>query len=340
MFSPVDQKSPPPIQLDTLDRLAIGYVALPLVIFLAGWLVWWAALLLLACTGYALRALLAPMPSSLPGPGSRPPITRLQLLVAVSAGCAWTVCAGAGHLLYANADWFVRDAVLHDLVVSPWPVGYGTLEGQQTVLRAPVAFYLPAALVGKWGGLLAADAAMGVWTALGTSLFLLQVLSLIPSRGKLVVMAVAVVVLFSGFDILGNILNGGPRFLQHWNIAKHLEWWAGSYQYSSMTTQLFWVPNHALASWLLIGLMSRNTRCSAADAMLPILLAAAALWSPLSAVGLVPFALWKAYGSVVRERHLESVAPACVVAGTFGRRHHRVVSDPGFGPNCQGHDGE
>ena len=309
MFSSIDQKSPRPTQLDTLDRLAIGYIALPLIIFLAGWLVWWAALPLLACTGYALRAILAPLPASAPAPGSRPPITRLQLSVAVGVGCAWTVCAGAGHLLYANADWFVRDAVLHDLVASRWPVGYGTLDGQETVLRAPVAFYLPAALVGKWGGLLAADAAMGLWTALGASLFLLQVLSLIPPRGKLVALAVAVVVLFSGFDILGNILDIGPRFVQHWNIAKHLEWWAGSYQYSSMTTQLFWVPNHALASWLVIGLMSRNMRFSSVDALLPIVLAAAALWSPLSAVGLLPFAAWKAYGSVVRERRFELLDP-------------------------------
>ena len=135
MFSSIDQKSPRPTQLDTLDRLAIGYIALPLIIFLAGWLEWWAALPLLACTGYALRAILAPLPA----PGSRTPITRLQWSVAVGVGCAWTVCAGAGHLLYANADWFVRDAVLHDLAASPWPVGYGTLDGQQTVLRAPVA---------------------------------------------------------------------------------------------------------------------------------------------------------------------------------------------------------
>jgi len=89
---------------------------------------------------------------------------------------------------------FVRDAVLHDLVASPWPVGYGTFDGQDTVLRAPVAFYMPAALVGKWGGLHAADAAMGLWTALGASLFLLQVLSLIPPRGKSVIIAVAVVI--------------------------------------------------------------------------------------------------------------------------------------------------
>lgn len=305
MFSSIDQKSTPSTPLDALDRLAIGYVSLPLVIFLAGWLEWWAALPLLACTGYALRAIWAPVPAL----GSRFPITRLQLWVAIAAGCAWTVCAGAGHLVYANADWFVRDAVLHDLVTSPWPVGYGTYDGQETVLRAPIAFYLPAALIGKLGGLLAADAAMGMWTALGASLFLLQVLSLIPARGKLVLTAVVVVVLFSGFDILGNLLNTGPRFVTKWNIAKHLEWWAGGYQYSSMTTQLFWVPNHALAAWLVIGIMFRNMRFSAVDATLPILLAAAALWSPLSAVGLLPFALCTVYGRAFRERRIELFHP-------------------------------
>ena len=76
-----------------------------------------------------------------------------------------------------------------------------------------------------------------------------------------------------------------------------------------MTTQLFWVPNHALGSWLVIGIMFRNMRFSVVDATFPILLAAAALWSPLSAVGLLPFALWKAYGSVFRERHFELFHP-------------------------------
>jgi len=39
-----------------------------------------------------------------------------------------------------------------------------------------------------------------------------------------------------------------PAAIEHWDVTKHLEWWAGRYQYSSMTTQLFWVPNHALGA--------------------------------------------------------------------------------------------
>ena len=50
------------------------------------------------------------------------------------------------------------------------------------MLRAPLAFYLPAALAGKLLGLHAAHLALAAWTVTGVTLFLLQVLSLAPSR--------------------------------------------------------------------------------------------------------------------------------------------------------------
>ena len=306
MLSTSSPNSPPiPTPLDRLDRAAIGYLTLPLLIFVVSWFEWWAAVPLLACSLFALR----PLVEALPAADAGSQLTRLQLTAAIVAAMAWTLCGGAAHFLFANADWFVRDAVLHDLVESPWPVGYGLWDGRETLLRAPVAFYLPAALAGKALGLPAAHWCMGLWTVVGTSLFLLQVLSLLPSKAKWVAASIAVVILFSGFDIVGNIINTGPRFLQHWNIAKHLEWWAGTYQYSSMTTQLFWVPNHALGGWLLIGLMARHPRYSALDSVLPFLLVAAALWSPLSAVGVLPFAAWKAYRSMFVERRWSLLHP-------------------------------
>jgi hypothetical protein len=304
--------------LRPLDRLAVAYVTVPLVIFLIGWLKWWIAAPLVLCVGYSLAPMLRALPSDAPRS-----ITPLKLWVAMAVGCAWAIFGGADHLLFANTDWHLRDAVLHDLVASPWPVGYGLLEGRESVLRAPVAFYLPAALWGKWWGISAAHAAMGLWTALGASLFLMQVLSLVPSRTSMIFLTVIVIVLFSGFDIIGNIINTGPRFFLTWDIAEHLEWWAGSYQYSSMTTQLFWVPNHALGAWVVIGLMSRNPRCSVLDAVLPILLVAAALWSPLSAVGLVPFMVWRAYWELLHPRVWAPAIPVGLAVAAY------LVLDPG-----------
>jgi hypothetical protein len=305
MFSAVNPKTELVSSLDPLDRVAIGYLILPLVIFLAGWFEWWAALPLIACTAYALRPLIAKWPVA----GTRLPVTPLQLTVAVVVGCGWTVFGGTDHLVFANADWHIRDAVLHDLVTSPWPVGYGLLDGKETLLRAPVAYYLPAALVGKIAGLPMAHLAMAIWTAIGATLFLLQVLSLTPSRASIAILVAAVVVLFSGLDIVGSLLNDGPRFRSDWNITTHLEWWAGTYQYSSMTTQLFWVPNHALGGWLMIGLLYRDDRFTRIDTMLPILMVAAALWSPLTAIGLVPFVLWKVGAGMVQQRSLCPLHP-------------------------------
>jgi hypothetical protein len=290
--------------LDPLDRLAVLYMTVPLVIFLAGWLEVWAALPLIACVAYALK----PLTAALPIGGARMPITRLQLTVAVVAGCAWTLSGGTAHVVFANWDWHLRDAVLHDLVVGQWPVGYGVFDGAQSLLRAPIGYYLPAALVGKWAGLLAAHFAMAAWTALGATLFLLQVLSQTPSRIGIALTVAAVIVLFGGFDIIGNLLSI-PHFMARWDVTTRLEWWAGKYQYSSMTTQLFWVPNHALGGWLTIGLLLRGQSGAPILPLLPLVVVAVALWSPLAALGIVPFVLWNLGAVMAREHSVIRLRP-------------------------------
>jgi hypothetical protein len=76
-----------------------------------------------------------------------------------------------------------------------------------------------------------------------------------------------------------------------------------------MTTQLFWVPNHALAGWLSIGLLCRHTRSHQLNLLLPVLVVAAALWSPLTALGLLPFVLLRVVGDSVRDRSARLMLP-------------------------------
>jgi hypothetical protein len=196
--------------LDLLDRVVIVYLAFPLMIFLLGWFHWWIALPLCACAFFSLRHLFASRQDDC----SRLRLAPWQSCVAIAVGCAWTVLGGTGHFVFANFDWFVRDSVLHDLVVAPWPVSYGPGAVKDVLLRAPVAFYLPAALVGKWAGVAVAHVAMATWTAAGTSLFLLQLLSLTRSRISVAALVLAVVVFFSGFDVIGSFLNDGARFFR------------------------------------------------------------------------------------------------------------------------------
>lgn len=289
-FTAIPMSSAP---LDLLDRAAIAYLVLPLPIFLLGWFELWVAVPLVACLAYALRPL-----ADFGRRASDHPVSRVQLLVAIGVGCVWTFYGGTAHWVFANPDWHVRDAVLHDLVEFKWPVGYGLPADPVTLLRAPLAYYLPAALTGKLLGLQAAHIGMAAWTALGAVLFLIQVLSLAPSRLYAACGVAAVVVSFSGLDIVASLLNGGPGFIAHWRITSHLEWWQGNYQYSSMTTQLFWVPNHAIGGWLLVGLMQRHRRVGELDELLPMLIIALALWSPLTTIGILPFVLCRVYEEV------------------------------------------
>ena len=75
------------------------------------------------------------------------PLGPLLLPIVAIAGL-WTVLAGVGHWAFANQDWVVRDAVLRDLVVDPWPVHYA-IDGVDFLMRAPIGYFLPAASVGR-----------------------------------------------------------------------------------------------------------------------------------------------------------------------------------------------
>ena len=146
---------------------------------------------------------------------------------------------------------------------------------------------------------------------------------------------------FSGLDVVGTVLRV-PAAIEHWDVTKHLEWWAGRYQYSSMTTQLFWVPNHALGAWLGIGLLCRQRGADAVDALLPMTVVAVALWSPLAALGLVPFVLLRVWQVSIGERSSRLFHPGLGTRTRGGARGRRLLTlDAGRIPKgwTIGHEG-
>ncbi len=202
------------------------------------------------------------------------------LLLCLGLALLLLVLGGEGRLFYANVDWQVRYAVMRDISVQPWPFVY-TARGAPDVLRAPIGmFLLPGAAAKAWG-LRAADIAL----LLQNSLMLTALLGLGSTlfetrRAKLV--ALAIVIGFSGLDALGRILFRG-------GLSDHIENWA-YLQYSSTITLAFWVPQHAMAGWIgALGYLlwrSGKMPIGAWLALLPL----TALWSPLGLMGAMPFA--------------------------------------------------
>lgn len=202
------------------------------------------------------------------------------------------VLGGEGRFLYANFDWQVRSAVLRDLVIHPWPFAY-VMGGPELLLRVPLGMYLPPALVGKALGFRAAELALLIQNSLLLATLLALGATLFRGAAARVV-ALIVFVGFSGMDILGAMLTRRP-------VYDHIEGWLGP-QYSSHVTQAFWVPQHAMAGWIgaLLYLLWREGRAPRTLflAALPLL----ALMSPLSLMGLMPFAAHAGLDGLLRRK--------------------------------------
>jgi hypothetical protein len=268
-------------QLDRLELAALAYLCLPLGVFILGWLRWPAALGMGALLGLTLWRVVARSDrASAVWPGWR----LWAVLVAVAT--VWVSLSGLGGGFALNKDWVVRMSVLRDLSVAAWPISYGAENGHELILRFSMAFYLVPALLGHLGGLALAQAALWLWTVLGTVLFLVLVLPR-GAGARSLALTLAVVVGFSGLDVLGWLITEWQ--LPHW--AEHIEWWATLFQYSSNTTLMFWVPNHALPAWIGAVIAWRHREQGLAAAPMALCLLASAAWSPLVTAGLAPLLL-------------------------------------------------
>lgn len=268
--------------MDNISLAAILYLALPLYIFVAGWLRPAFALVAIAIVSLGLRYAIKSIELEKISFGQV--INKHIILIAVVA-LLWSVFGGAGHFFFANSDWITRDAVLRDLTLSGWPPSYGQTDGYPQILRAPIGYYLPASIAGKLFGLDLADFALWLWTFMGILIFF----KLLPKSASNTknILGLLVIIFFSGLDILGWLkVQPNPPVL-----GLHLEWWGRLFQYSSNTTQLFWVPNHALPAWLAVALFYRHSESPGFSRALPFISAMLPLWSPFAAIGLLPFLL-------------------------------------------------
>lgn len=266
-------------QFDLITAVSVIYMMLPLGVFFAFWFkpVYAASLLIL--TIYALLQSLRLCSVKLNMP-------KKSLLILMAFAIAWTSLGGAGHLFYANSyDWITRDAVLHDLVMSKSGVpSYGENGGFSAILRAPIAYYLPASFFASIIGDQWSDLLLWMWTFFGVLVFFL----LLPLDGRSnwrLIFGLLIVVFFSGMDGLG-ILLSGQRIP---DATDHIEWWAHFFQYSSNSTLLFWTPNHAIPGWIVAALFFRHWRNSKILQFLPPVLATLPLWSPFAFIGIAPF---------------------------------------------------
>lgn len=272
-------------------KMAYGYILLPFVIFALGWMKIYISLPIVGILCYCYYKTCKESPELWLPDWDRD--TIIKFLFAIGIIAIWVYYSGIGKFVFQNTDHFERNSIFNILVEYDWPVvNYEIVpefnqawDGTTKVtgLIYYIGFWLPSAVVGKVLGIRAGYYAQAVWAVLGIVLVYYLICIMLK---KVVVWPLFILVFFSGLDIVGVFLTNFDIYGlgSKW----HLEWWGTPYQYSSMTTQLFWVFNQSVPAWVCTMLMyvQKNNR------NLVFILACSMLSSTFPFIGLLLLALF------------------------------------------------
>ncbi|MFM2403271.1 MAG: hypothetical protein RL223_1151 [Pseudomonadota bacterium] len=294
-----------------IESIGLLYVAAPMWIFLATWVVQPLGSMLAGL--HAIWLWRACRHDHATASDERLPWRSVALLTTLAA--AWSAFGGAGHLFHANAfDWVPRYALARDLAVTDWPLGWRDGDARW-LLRAPLGYYLVPSLLAKLTGLAQLDRLLLAWTAAGAALTLLIAFG----RGRRALLAGLAFVACGGFDLIGELTRNGG-----WPApGQHLEGWAQTIEYWSNSALLFWVPNHTLAAWIMTAIMiGRVGEPGFTCRQLPLMMGPLALWSPFSLIGILPLAFGALWAVRRRPADADTTRPISLHATQWsGLRH-------------------
>ena len=238
------------------------YVLLPVALFFIGWVKCWISIPICLLICYCIRGMAqADVDLYLPLWNRRDIVRGIIILFIIAI---WVYFSGIGNLVWQNTDHGARNALYEILVSNEWPVAKCVSYEEGNQMRGLIyyiGYWLPAAVVGKVFGLTAGYYFQYVWAIIGIFIGVVVVNSFLRRWS---IWPVIFFIVFSGLDMVGYLLSTD---LIDWNYIlsfEHMEWWSGypTFQFSSFTTQLYWVYNQAIYAWVLLALImiQKNNR--------------------------------------------------------------------------------
>ena len=269
-----------------LLTMIYAYLSLPILIFLIGWCKWYIGIpaAVVVCISIVLCIREHSTENADTMCLNKQDIYKTLLIIVIVI--CWVGISGIGGYVWQNSDHWWRNAMFDILVTEKWPVtGIVNMDGvsQERGFVYYIGFWLPAAVVGKVCGLSAGYAMQYVWAVIG--ILLLYALICIW-RKKIVLWPLLIFIFFSGADIIGTLINSNET-VQIWGT-EHLERWPVHYQFSSTTTQLFWVFNQAIPAWLASALIFLAEKPKNLVFVWSLIM----ITSTLPFVGLLPFVIY------------------------------------------------
>lgn len=265
------------------NALIYLYVVLPIVIFLIGWTKWYIAIPGTLIIGICWYRMMKDSPVlQLPEWDSKSLETIMFVVLIIML---WVYLSGIGKFVFQNTDHDCRNPIFEILVNYSWPATREMFSSTGTDVKGLIyyiGFWLPAAVVGKLFGMTAGYCFQAVWAVIGVFIFYLLISSVVQ---EIRIWPLVTFIFFSGIDIVGYYLVNGT--LAGVTGTYQLEIW-GTSQYSSFTTQLFWVFNQALPAWIILMLIYVQKK----NRYIVLLMGCVLISSTLPFIGMLPFVVY------------------------------------------------
>lgn len=281
-----------------LKYILYVYIQLPIAIFMIGWLDVKYAVLFTAILIVCNYRIVTKQKDGFAFKIKYDKETINAMIISGIIIAFWVYLSGIGGLTFQTSDHTCRNAIYELLVTEKWPVvGEYALGGEnlsKVQLVYYIGFWLPAAVFGKLFGITAGYYFQMLWAFVGICLVFLLICNYFDS---VKVWYMLTVIFFSGLDIVGFLIMkpdlpsrmyyvDGESVYSLGSVV-HLEWWC-NFQFSSFTSQLFWVFNQAIPCWIVILMiiqMKKNNH-------MILIMGSLLLCSTFPFIGIIPFALY------------------------------------------------
>lgn len=283
--------------LKEADLLMISttiYLLLPIFIFLVSWTKIVYTILFIGLIVWFIKAKKDEFKVKTKNELEKKDIKKLVIVLIIIL--VWLALSGVGGLVRQTGDYEKHNAVLHDLIEKDYPVEYISKTSLNEFLVYYIAYYLPAAIVGKLLGFTAANVFLFIWTFIGLTIGMFWIFRITK---KISIIPIICMIVFGGLEIIGMIIMGAENIFE---IA-HKEWWIKDVlmtQLSSLTTLLHWVPQMFIPA-LIITPILYFYKDKKMPEILFLFIVASFLWSPFICIGLLPFFLYNCIRRIKEE---------------------------------------
>ena len=316
--------------------LSYIYIVLPILIFIIGWckpLIGILGTLIILVSLYMVckNAPKLWLPKDAKG--------MLFLLGLFVISLVWVYYSGIGALVYQNFDHTCRNPIFELLVNNSWPVivqdeAYLGVD-KPLMLTYYIAFWLPPAVIGKlFHSIQIGYYAQVLWATIGIFFTFYYIMTFLKNKTYL---PIFIFIFFSGLDVAGASITRNANI---YDITSHLEWWFFIKQFSSFTTQLFWVFNQAIPAWLLTLMFLKEKN----NGNILFCYSALLLYSTLPAIGILPLVVYLMFlngkelskNSFKVQNLKECLKNACTIQNTLGTAIITIVSYSYLSNNLSG----